>query len=33
MELLSFGDTLTVIAPESLKNEIVVLHKKALENY
>lgn len=33
MELLSFGDTLTVISPESLKNDIIELHKKALDNY
>lgn len=33
MELLSFGDTLTVIAPESLRNDIVELHKNSLRNY
>jgi len=33
MELLSFGDTVTVLEPESLVNEIKELHRKAFMQY
>jgi len=33
MELLSYGETVTVIKPESLKNEIKALLQNALNNY
>lgn len=33
MELLSYGDAVTVIKPESLKNQLIETYKKAIENY